>query len=94
MPDALLQTITAPAITPAATLDPNGVRVAPDARRRLTPLEREALRELRRRFAAAAEDIASALATDSLDRAFDTLGAVESTTGGLAIACAARLGRG
>ena len=59
---------------------------------RLTAAERDALRELRRRYALAAETIADCLEAGRVDRALDGLGFVAGDTDGLALRVAAKLG--
>lgn len=61
---------------------------------RLTFAERDALHELRRRFALAAETIADCIEAGRVDRAIDGLQHVAGDTDGLALASAARLGSG
>ena len=59
---------------------------------RLTAAERDALRELRRRYALAAETIADCLEAGRVDRALDGLAFVAGDTDGLALRVAAKLG--
>lgn len=59
---------------------------------KLTAAEREALRELRRRFELAVQTIADCLECGRVDRALDGLGFVALDTDGLALRVAAKLG--
>jgi hypothetical protein len=69
----------------------SGLAAGPD--RPLTFIERDALRELRRRFQNAESTIALCLEPGTtLDAALQALGKVEHDTGGLVLAVASKLG--
>lgn len=59
---------------------------------RLNAVERDALRELQRRYELAAQTIADCLECGRVDRALDGLGFVSLDTDGLALRVAAKLG--